>query len=77
MNCAPRLVRHGDRLAEVSDRLLEGGAAQSLVAGLAPPFNRQIVDAGLGEMMGDASGSGDALSPMISAAGDGAPGGGS
>ena len=42
-----RLVRHGDRLAEMGDRLLEGGAAQRLVARLAPPFDRQIVEAGL------------------------------
>ena len=37
----------------MGDRLLEGRAAQSLVAGLAPPFDREIVEAGLGEMMGD------------------------
>ena len=48
-----RLVRHGDRLAEMGDRLLEGGAAQRLVARLAPPFDGEIVEAGLGEMMGD------------------------
>ena len=47
-----RLVRHGDRLAEMGDRLLEGRAAQSLVARLAPPFDREIVEAGLSEMMG-------------------------
>ena len=46
-------VRHRDRLAEMGDRLLEGGAAQRLVAGLAPPFDGEIVEAGLGEMMGD------------------------
>jgi hypothetical protein len=33
-----RLVRHCDRLAEMRDRLLEGRAAQSLIAGLAPPL---------------------------------------
>ncbi len=39
--------------AEMGDRLLEGGAAQGLVAGLAPPFDGEFVEAGLGEMMGD------------------------
>ena len=53
-----RPVRHGDRLAEMGDRLLEGGAAQGLVAGLAPPFDREIVEAGLREMMGDRFGFG-------------------
>ena len=53
-----RLVRHGDRLAEMGDRLLEGRAAQRLVARLAPPFDREIVEAGLGEMMGDRFGLG-------------------
>ena len=48
-----RLVRHRDRLAEMGDRLLEGRAAQGLVARLAPPFDRKVVEAGLGEMMGD------------------------
>ena len=50
---APRPVRHGDRLAEVGDRLLERRAAKGLVARLAPPFDREIVETGLGEMMGD------------------------
>ena len=53
-----RLVRHGDRLAEMGDRLLEGRAAQRLVARLAPPFDGEIVEAGLGEMMGDRFGLG-------------------
>ena len=48
-----RLVRHGDRFAEMGDRLLERGAPQRLVAGLAPPFDREVVEAGLREMMGD------------------------
>ena len=75
---SPALVRHGDRLAEMSDRLLEGGAAQGLIAGLAPPFNRQIVEAGLGEMMGDRFGFGRcALAQDFAACGDGAPDGGS
>ena len=42
-----RLVRHLDRLAEMGDRLLEGRAAQRLIARLAPPFDREIVEAGL------------------------------
>jgi hypothetical protein len=37
----------------MGDRLLEGGTAQSLFAGLAPPFDGEVVEAGLGEMMGD------------------------
>ena len=37
----------------MGDRLLERRAAQSLVARLAPPLDRQIVEAGLREMMGD------------------------
>ena len=53
-----RPVRHRDRLAEMGDRLLEGRAAQGLVARLAPPFDREIVEAGLGEMMGDRFGLG-------------------
>ena len=52
--CLPviRLVRHGDRLAEMGDRLLEGRAAQRLIARPAPPLDGLIVEAGLGEMMG-------------------------
>ena len=33
--------------------LLEGGAAQGLVAGLTPPFDRRLVESGLGQMVGD------------------------
>ena len=33
--------------------LLEGRAAQSVVARLAPPFDRGVVEPGLGEMMRD------------------------
>ena len=47
------LVRHRDRLAQMGDRLLEGGAAQGLVAGFAPPFDCQLIEPGLREMMGD------------------------
>ena len=35
------------------DRLLEGRAAERLIARLAPPLDRLIVEAGLREMMGD------------------------
>jgi len=34
-------------------RLLKSRAAQRLVARLAPPFDREIVEAGFGEMMRD------------------------
>ena len=37
----------------MGDRLLEGRAAKRLVAGLAPPFDREVVEAGFGEMVGD------------------------
>ena len=37
----------------MGDRLLEGRAAQRLIARLAPPFDREVVEAGLAEMMGD------------------------
>jgi hypothetical protein len=52
------LVRHGDRLAEMGNRLLECGAAKGLVARLAPPFDRKIVEARLGEVMRDRLGFG-------------------
>jgi Tn3 transposase DDE domain-containing protein len=32
---------------------LEGRAAQGLIARLAPPFDRRLVETGLGQMMGD------------------------
>lgn len=35
------------------DRFLKGRAAQRLVAGLTPPFDREIIEAGLGEMSRD------------------------
>src|SRR5208282_5324122 len=50
---ASRLVRHRDRLAEMGDRLQERRAAQGLVARLAPPFDGEVVEAGLGKMAGD------------------------
>ena len=37
----------------MGDRLLERGAAQRLVAGLSPPFDREFVEAGLRKMVGD------------------------
>src|SRR5580704_13319499 len=37
----------------MGDRLLEGRAAQSLVARLAPPFDCKIVESSLGEMVRD------------------------
>src|SRR5271166_4623082 len=42
----------------MGDRLLEGGSPQRLVPRFAPPFDRQIVEAGLGEMMADRFGLG-------------------
>jgi hypothetical protein len=45
------LSRHLDCLAEICDRLLEGRAAQRLVARPAPAFDREIVEAGLGKVM--------------------------
>ena len=42
----------------MGDRLLKRRAAQRLVAGLAPPLDRKIVEAGLREMMGDRLGFG-------------------
>jgi hypothetical protein len=44
-------VRHLDGLAEMRYRLLEGGAAQCLVAGLAPPFDRRVGLARMSEVM--------------------------
>ena len=37
----------------MGDRLLESRAAKGLVARFAPPFDREVVEAGLREMMGD------------------------
>ena len=65
---APRLICHRDRFAQMGDRLLEGGAAQRLIAGLAPPLDGEIVEVGLSEVMCDRPGLGDALSHRISAA---------
>ena len=42
----------------MGDRFLERRAAQRLVARLAPPLDRQIVETRLGEMMGDCFGLG-------------------
>ena len=60
-----RLVRHRDRLAEMGDRLLEGRAAERLVARLAPPFDGEIVETGFGEMMGDRLGLGVRLAQRL------------
>jgi hypothetical protein len=51
--CAGQRVDLADRLAEMGDRFLEGGAAKGLIARVAPPFDREVVEAGLGEVMGD------------------------
>ena len=45
------VVREFNRLAKVRDRLSEGGAAQRLVAGFAPPFDRKLRLARLREVM--------------------------
>jgi hypothetical protein len=37
----------------MGDRFLEGGAAKGLIARVAPPFDGEVVEAGLGEVMGD------------------------
>ena len=50
---ASRAVRHGYRFAEMGNRFPEGRAAQGLIARLAPPLDREVVEAGLGEMMRD------------------------
>ena len=42
----------------MGDRFLEGRAAQRLIARLAPPFDGEIVETGLGEMMGNRFGLG-------------------
>ena len=52
----------------MGDRLLEGRATQRLVARLAPPFDGEIVETGLGEMMGDRFGLGVRASRKTSAA---------
>jgi len=47
------LVGQFDRLAEMGSGLLERRAAHGLVAGLAPPFDRRLVEPGLGQMVCD------------------------
>ena len=37
----------------MGDRFLEGRPAQGLVARSSPPFDREVVESGLGEVMGD------------------------
>ena len=58
LRCRSRFVRHLDRLAEMGDRLLEGRAAQSLVARFAPPFDGQLVEIGLRKVVRDQFGLG-------------------
>ena len=50
---------------------------KSLVARLAPPFDGEIVETGLGEMMGDRFGLGVRFRATFRPRGDAAPGGGS
>jgi hypothetical protein len=45
-------------LPEVGGSLLEGGAAQGLIAGLPPPFDRRLIETSLGQMVGDEFGLG-------------------
>ena len=49
----------------MGDRLLEGRAAQRLVASLAPPFDREIVETCLGEMMRDGLGLGGRVAQLL------------
>ncbi len=49
----------------MGDCLLEGRAAQSLVARLAPPFDRKIAETGLDEMMGDRFGLGVGVAQSV------------
>ena len=48
-----RFVGQFDRLAEMRGGLLERGAAERLVAGFSPPFDRRLVEPGLRQMVGD------------------------
>jgi len=48
-----KFVGQFDRLAEVGGGLLERRAAQGLIARLAPPFDRRLVETGLGQMVGN------------------------
>ena len=52
----------------MGDRFLKGRAAERLVAGLAPPFDGEIVETGLGEMMGDRFGLGVRVDQRVSGA---------
>jgi hypothetical protein len=49
----------------MGDRLLEGRAAQGLVARLAPPFDGEIIEPGLGEVMGDDFRLGDSAKTVV------------
>ena len=48
-----RFFGHRDRGAEVGDRLFVGRAAQRVLARLAPPLDREIVEPGLSKVTGD------------------------
>ena len=61
----------------MGDRLLEGRPAQRLVARLAPPFDSEVVETGLGEMMGDRFGLGVRFAQRLRQRDGAAPGGGS
>ena len=52
----------------MGDRLLEGRAAERLVARLAPPFDGEIVEPGLREMMGDRLGLGPGVAQRLGGA---------
>jgi hypothetical protein len=52
-------------LSEMADRLLERGARRAWSL-LAPPFDGEIVEAGLGEMMGDDFGLGRRALRLVS-----------
>jgi hypothetical protein len=64
-----RFVRQLDRLAEMGDSFFEGGAPHGLVPSLAPPFDRGIVEPGLGEVMRQHLGLGCGDGPEVIAQG--------
>jgi hypothetical protein len=57
----------------MGDRLLEGRAAQRLIARLAPPLDREIVEPGLGEMVRDRLGLGGPVVRIVAQEFGGAP----
>ena len=52
----------------MGDGFFEGRAAQRLIARFAPPFDGEIVETGLGEMMGDRFGLGLSFDQHVSGA---------